>query len=130
MRSAGAERNSGLSLPFGSRLYAFPNVTGTGIESKELADLLLAEAGVACLNGGSFGTHGDGYIRFSYANSLEKPARGRGADQTDDAATARLAVATFELLSVGERHTTDCDGGGIALHGGTSTSGGTGCRTA
>ncbi len=39
--------------------------------SKELADLLLAEAGVACLNGGSFGEYGDGYIRFSYANSLE-----------------------------------------------------------
>ena len=50
--------------------YAFPNVTGTGIPSKELADLLLAEAGVACVNGAAFGQHGDGYIRFSYANSL------------------------------------------------------------
>jgi aspartate/methionine/tyrosine aminotransferase len=46
-------------------------VTGTGIPSKELAAYLLDEAGVACLNGGSFGRHGDGYIRFSYANSLE-----------------------------------------------------------
>ena len=56
-------------LPAGA-FYAFPNVTGTGIPSKELADILLQEAGVACLNGGSFGKHGDGYIRFSYANSL------------------------------------------------------------
>ncbi len=51
--------------------YAFPSVKGTGISSKELADLLLNEAGVACLNGTAFGMHGDGYIRFSYANSLE-----------------------------------------------------------
>src|SRR5499427_8423905 len=50
--------------------YAFPNVTGTGMSSKELADLLLNEAGVACLNGTAFGNHGDGYLRFSYANSL------------------------------------------------------------
>jgi aspartate/methionine/tyrosine aminotransferase len=38
--------------------------------SKEVADLLLEEAGVACLNGGGFGQYGEGYIRFSYANSL------------------------------------------------------------
>jgi aspartate/methionine/tyrosine aminotransferase len=50
--------------------YAFPNVTGTGIPSKDLADLLLAEAGVACVNGAAFGQYGDGYLRFSYANSL------------------------------------------------------------
>jgi len=50
--------------------YAFPNVTGTGMPSKALADLILNEAGVACLNGGSFGQYGDGYLRFSYANSL------------------------------------------------------------
>ncbi len=51
--------------------YAFANVQGTGMGSKELADVLLEEAGVAGLNGGSFGDCGDGYIRFSYANSLE-----------------------------------------------------------
>ena len=51
--------------------YAFPNVTGTGMPSKDLAELLLNEAGVACLNGTAFGKHGDGYLRFSYANSLE-----------------------------------------------------------
>jgi aspartate aminotransferase len=50
--------------------YAFPNVTGTGVSSKDLADLLLNEAGVACLNGTAFGKHGDGYLRFSYASSL------------------------------------------------------------
>jgi aspartate/methionine/tyrosine aminotransferase len=54
----------------GGAFYAFANVTGTGIPSKELAAYLLEEAGVACLNGGSFGEYGDGYIRFSYANSL------------------------------------------------------------
>jgi len=50
--------------------YAFANVKGTGMKSKELADLLLQEAGVAAVNGGSFGEYGEGYIRFSYANSL------------------------------------------------------------
>jgi aspartate/methionine/tyrosine aminotransferase len=57
------------STPAGA-FYAFPNVTGTGMPSKDLADLLLNEAGVACLNGAAFGKHGDGYLRFSYANSL------------------------------------------------------------
>lgn len=51
--------------------YAFPNIEGTGRTSKALADELLYEAGVACLNGGSFGQFGNGYIRFSYANSFE-----------------------------------------------------------
>jgi aspartate aminotransferase len=50
--------------------YAFANVTGTGMKSGELADLLLQEGGVAGVNGGSFGEYGEGYIRFSYANSL------------------------------------------------------------
>ena len=58
------------SLPDGA-FYAFPNVRGTGIPSKQLANMLLDEAGVAALDGGSFGDYGDGYIRFSYANSLE-----------------------------------------------------------
>ncbi len=53
----------------GGAFYAFANVTGTGIGSRELADYLLYEAGVAGLNGGCFGEYGDGYIRFSYANS-------------------------------------------------------------
>ena len=58
------------ALP-GGAFYAFPNVTGTGIDSHALADLLLNEAGVSCLNGAGFGEFGEGYIRFSYANSLE-----------------------------------------------------------
>jgi aspartate aminotransferase len=57
------------ALPAGA-FYAFPNITGTGIPAKELANLLLNEAGVACLWGTAFGHYGDGHLRFSYANSL------------------------------------------------------------
>ena len=55
----------------GGAFYAYANVKATGIDSKKLSDRLLQEAGVACLNGGAFGRYGEGYIRFSYANSLE-----------------------------------------------------------
>jgi aspartate/methionine/tyrosine aminotransferase len=66
------DRIPGFRCPIpGGAFYAFPNVEQTGIGSKELADFLLEEAGVACLNGGAFGDYGEGYIRFSYANSLE-----------------------------------------------------------
>ena len=51
--------------------YAYPNITGTGRRSQELADALLKEAGVACLSGTAFGAWGEGYLRFSYANSVE-----------------------------------------------------------
>ncbi len=51
--------------------YAFPNITGTGKGSKQLADELLYQAGVASLSGTAFGSYGEGYLRFSYANSLE-----------------------------------------------------------
>lgn len=54
----------------GGAFYAFANVRGTGMSSKDLADYLLNEAGVACLNGAAFGVYGEGYLRFSYANSL------------------------------------------------------------
>ena len=57
-------------VPAGA-FYVFPNVQGTGMDSKDVADSLLYEAGVACLDGKCFGAQGDGYIRFSYANSLE-----------------------------------------------------------
>ncbi len=57
-------------LPAGA-FYAFPNVTGTGLPSKELAEAILEEAGVACLNGADFGEFGEGYIRFSYATSMD-----------------------------------------------------------
>ncbi|MDP9112655.1 MAG: pyridoxal phosphate-dependent aminotransferase [Acidobacteriota bacterium] len=58
------------ALPAGA-FYAFPNIEGTGMGSKELADLLLYQGGVACLDGQCFGAEGRGYLRFSYANSLE-----------------------------------------------------------
>jgi aspartate/methionine/tyrosine aminotransferase len=57
-------------LPDGA-FYAFPNISKTGYKSKELADKLLNEAGVATLSGTSFGKFGEGYLRFSYANSIE-----------------------------------------------------------
>jgi len=56
--------------PMGA-FYAFPNIRGTGLKSKELADALLTEAGVAVLSGTAFGYHGEGYLRLSYANSME-----------------------------------------------------------
>ena len=52
--------------------YAFANITGTAISSRQLADRLLQEAGVACLSGTAFGAYGEGYLRFSYANSYER----------------------------------------------------------
>jgi aspartate/methionine/tyrosine aminotransferase len=51
--------------------YVFPNVKKTGWEAKKLADYILNEAGVAVLAGTSFGKFGEGYIRLSYANSVE-----------------------------------------------------------
>jgi len=51
--------------------YAFPNVTGTGMKSKQIADYLLTEAGVACLPGTIFGQNGEGYLRFSYATDVQ-----------------------------------------------------------
>ncbi len=51
--------------------YAFPNIKGTGIPSNDLADLILEKAGVALLPGTSFGQQGEGYLRLSYANSME-----------------------------------------------------------
>jgi len=51
--------------------YVFPNITGTGMSSSALSDLILEEAGVALLPGNSFGKYGEGYLRISYANSLE-----------------------------------------------------------
>jgi aspartate/methionine/tyrosine aminotransferase len=54
----------------GGAFYAFPNVAGTGLDAKALQTHLLEEAGVATIAGTSFGAHGEGYLRFSYANSL------------------------------------------------------------
>ncbi len=51
--------------------YVFPNVQGTGMPSRDLADYRLQEAGVAVLDGDCFGRYGEGYLRLSYANSVE-----------------------------------------------------------
>ncbi|UCD64690.1 MAG: pyridoxal phosphate-dependent aminotransferase, partial [Candidatus Zixiibacteriota bacterium] len=51
--------------------YVFPNITGTGLTSEQFAETMLEEAGVACLAGTCFGSAGQGYVRFSYANSVE-----------------------------------------------------------
>ena len=51
--------------------YAFPNITGTGMNSRKLGDHLLQNAGVAVLPGISFGEYGEGYLRLSFANSIE-----------------------------------------------------------
>ena len=51
--------------------YAFPNITGTGMDARALQTRFLEEAGVATVAGPSFGLHAEGYIRFSYANSVE-----------------------------------------------------------
>jgi aspartate aminotransferase len=57
-------------VPAGA-FYVFPNVKNTGVPSRDLANMLLNDAGVACLSGTAFGSYGAGYLRFSYANSLE-----------------------------------------------------------
>ena len=69
---AGLNKIKGFScrMPKGA-FYVFPNITKTGWPSKKLADALLDEAGVACLSGTSFGAFGEGYLRFSVANSVE-----------------------------------------------------------
>jgi len=73
---AGLNRIKGFScrMPKGA-FYVFPNITATGWQSKRLADALLEEAGVACLSGTSFGEFGEGYLRFSVANSMENLQR-------------------------------------------------------
>ena len=55
----------------GGAFYAFPNIEGTGHTSRNLERMLLEEAGVAVISGTSFGIHGEGYLRFSYAASTE-----------------------------------------------------------
>ena len=58
------------AMPKGA-FYVFPNIQETGMTSRDFADRLLDEAGVACLAGESFGEYGKGYVRFSFANSSE-----------------------------------------------------------
>jgi aspartate/methionine/tyrosine aminotransferase len=58
------------AIPQGA-FYLFPNIKAWGRPYKEVADYLLYEGGVASLAGPDFGAHGEGYLRFSYANSVE-----------------------------------------------------------
>jgi aspartate aminotransferase len=69
---AGLNKIKGFSCrsPHGA-FYVFPNTTETGWPSKKLADALLDDAGVAALSGTAFGNFGEGYLRFSVANSIE-----------------------------------------------------------
>jgi len=69
---AGLNKIKGFScrVPHGA-FYVFPNITKTGWPSKKLADALLEDAGVAALSGTAFGNFGEGYLRFSVANSIE-----------------------------------------------------------
>jgi aspartate/methionine/tyrosine aminotransferase len=69
---AGLNKIKGFScrVPHGA-FYVFPNVTKTGWPSKKLADALLEDAGLAALSGTAFGNFGEGYLRFSVANSIE-----------------------------------------------------------
>ena len=82
---AGLNKIKGFScrLPKGA-FYVFPNITKTGWPSKKLADALLDDAGVAALSGTAFGDFGEGYLRFSVANSIEniEKALGRVGDWT------------------------------------------------
>jgi len=68
-------------MPHGA-FYAFPNFSSFGRTSNQIADHLLYDAGVCGLSGTAFGTYGEGYLRFSYANSRQKlsAALGRIAD--------------------------------------------------
>ena len=74
---------SGVSClsPEGS-FYVFPNLKSFGKNSKDIADYLLNEAGVACLGGTAFGSYGEGYLRFSYANSIENIQKALGRIET------------------------------------------------
>ena len=65
----------------GGAFYAFPNIEGTGLSARALQDRLLNEAGVATVAGTSFGAFGEGFLRFSYANSTENTRRSDPADQ-------------------------------------------------
>jgi aspartate aminotransferase len=79
--------------------YAFPNVTGIGLDTRELAERLLIDAGVAVLSGTAFGEYGEGYLRLSYANSLE---------QIEEALELMgKTLASLQLEPEGERHAAD-----------------------
>jgi len=65
-------------MPRGA-FYAFPNIKGTGMDSDTCETYFMQEAGVACLSGAAFGKYGDGYLRLSYANSIENIQKALGS---------------------------------------------------
>ena len=79
-------------LPTGA-FYTMPNISGTGVKAKDMETLLLEELHVAAIAGTSFGAYGEGYIRFSYANSTEniEKALGRMRDYAESAGWAKAA---------------------------------------
>ena len=83
-------------MPRGA-FYVFPNITKTGWASKKLADAMLEEAGVACLSGTAFGNFGEGYLRFSVANSLENLNKALDNIEAWVGRICRRAIAVFSL---------------------------------
>jgi aspartate/methionine/tyrosine aminotransferase len=79
------------ALPDGA-FYVFPNIKDTGMTSREAADYLLYEAGVAVLAGTAFGANGEGYLRLSYANSFENLQRALQLMKTAFESRAGVAV--------------------------------------
>ncbi len=77
------------ALPRGA-FYLFPNIAGLGRPSKEVAEVLLNRGNVAALAGPDFGEYGEGYLRFSYANSIENIRK--ALDRIADVAATLLAV--------------------------------------
>ncbi len=76
-------------MPKGA-FYVFPNIKKTGMTSKQFEDRLLNEAFVASLAGTSFGAFGEGYVRFSYANSMENLKR--AMDRVEQFVTKKVLV--------------------------------------
>lgn len=84
----------------GGAFYAFPDVTGLGRPAQQVADELLEQAGVACLPGTAFGAAGEGFLRMSYANSVENlRAALRAIDSYATSARATTAGAADRAAS-------------------------------
>ena len=99
---ADAEPASGLPcVNPGGAFYAFPNIAGTGMAARELQNQMLEKAGVATIAGTSFGIHGEGYIRFSYANSIGEHQAGHRADR--DAAGGEVGRLHLLRLLAGQQ---------------------------
>ena len=100
--TAGLNRLPGVSAvtPKGA-FYAFPNISRTGWKAKPLASALLQDAGVATIGGPDFGVHGEGYLRLSYANSLENIERAldRMARLSHPPRASRLEPVTSFFMS-------------------------------